>query len=314
MTTRRLDCGDLTRLSVIDSHTGGMPTRVIVSGFPALRGETMAERRQDLAVRFGRLREAVVGEPRGNEPMVAALLTTADSPDAAAGVVFFDRAEVLGMCGHGTIGVVHTLRALGRLGRGDHLLDTPAGSVRVACLADGRVRVANVPSRRLATGVRLSVPDVGLVTADIADGGNKFLLITAPAIALDRPLDELTAIARNILAAALAQGMDVDHVELHGPPTRSDANARNFVLCPSGAYDRSPCGTGSSAKVACLAADGQLAPGERWVQESITGSAFTLSYQWADRAHNVVAPEIIGSAELTSAGDLLLSPGELAPR
>ena len=313
MSVERLDCSELARLSVIDSHTGGMPTRVIVDGFPPLRGATLAERRDDLAKRYKRLRDAVVGEPRGNEPMVAALLTAPDSDAAATGVIYFDRAEVLRMCGHGTIGVAHTLRALGRIGEGGHLLDTPAGSVEVCCLADGRIRLANVHSRRLASGVRLQVPDVGPVTADVAYGGNNFLVVSAPAIPLHQPLDALLATTRKIMAAAQAEGLDVDHLELHAPPTRADADARNFVLCPSGAYDRSPCGTGSSAKLACLAADGKLAPGEHWVQESITGSVFTLSYQWVDRAAGLIAPVVIGEAELTATGDLLLPSAQLAP-
>ena len=307
-----VDFGDLAKLTVIDSHTGGMPTRVIVDGFPPLRGRTVAERQHDLASRYGRLRRAVVGEPRGSEPLVAALLVPPDNPAAATGVIYFDRAEVLGMCGHGTIGVAHTLRALGRIGEGGHLLDTPAGSVEVRCLADGRIRLANVYSRRLASGVRLQVPDVGPVTADIAYGGNHFLVVSAPVIPLDQPVEALLATTRRIMTAARAEGLDVDHLELHGPPTRQDAHARNFVLCPSGAYDRSPCGTGSSAKLACLAADGQLAPGERWVQESITGSVFTLSYQWVDRAAGLIAPEVVGEAELTAASDLLLPPALLA--
>lgn len=313
MSLERLEVGNQGRLSIIDSHTGGMPTRVILDGFPTLRGATVAERQRDLATGYNRLRSAIVGEPRGNEPLVAALLTPPDNADAASGVIFFDRAGVLGMCGHGTIGVVHTLRALERIGKGVHSLDTPAGRVDVECLADGKVSIANVYSRRLAAGVQIDVPEFGRVTADVAYGGNDFLLVSSPSITLDQPLEELTAITRSILAAAREQGLNVDHLELHGPAKHKDANARNFVLCPSGAYDRSPCGTGSSAKLACLAADGELAPGERWVQESITGSLFTLRYQWADQAKKVIAPVVTGSAELTAVGDLLLSAAELMP-
>ena len=309
----RLDRRGLIALSVIDSHTGGMPTRVIVSGFPRLAGTGMAERKRHLVADYGELRAAVVGAPRGAEGMVAALLTPPESADAAAGVIFFDAEAVLGMCGHGAIGLVHTLRALGRIGEGTHRLDTPAGGVEVACLPDGRVRVANVPSRRLREAVRFEVPDFGVVTADIAYGGNKFLLVSAPAIPLDQPVDRLTAIARDILRSAQAEGLDVDHVEFHGPPTRKDAHARNFVLCPSGAYDRSPCGTGTSAKAACLAAQGELAPDENWVQESITGSVFTVSYQWLDRDTGVIAPVVTGAAELTAVGDVLLPRQSASP-
>ncbi len=313
MTLEHVDLGDFARMSVIDSHTGGMPTRVILDGFPKLRGETVAERRQDLE-RFESLRYAVVGEPRGSEPMVAALLTPPDDGEAAAGVIFFDRVRVLGMCGHAAIGFVHTLRVLGRIGEGDHVLHTAAGGINVRCLADGKVRLANVHSRRLAKAVQFRVPGVGVVTADVAYGGNNFLVVTAPDIPLCQPWEDLTAIARKILAKACREGLDVDHLEMHGSPTRSDANARNFVLCPSGTYDRSPCGTGSSAKVACLAADGELAPGEFWVQESITGSVFAVSYEWVDRAKQVIAPVVIGEAELMGAGDLLLPLEEMPPR
>ena len=308
-----LDRGELVVLGVIDSHTGGMPTRVIADGFPALAGASVAERQRCLATSHAELRAAVAGPPRGAEGMVAALLTAPDNAGATTGVIFFDVAAVLGMCGHGAIGVVHTLRTLGRIGEGTHQLDTPAGSVEVACLPDGRVRVANVPSRRVQAGVRFRVPKLGRVTADVAYGGNKFLLVSAPTIPLAQPVHQLTTVAANILRSAQAEGLDVDHVEFHGPPTRPGAHARNFVLCPSGAYDRSPCGTGTSAKVACLAADGQLAAGEDWVQESITGSVFTVSYQWVDKAAGVIAPVVTGAAELTAIGELLLPRRLLAP-
>ena len=309
--------GDRARVAVVDSHTGGMPTRVVTGGFPALTGATVAERRDDLERRFATLRSATVTEPRGNEPMVAALLGPPDSRGAVASVIFFDRADVLGMCGHGAIGVVHTLRALGRIDVGWHCLDTPAGVVEVESLADGRVRLANVPSQRLAAGVALEVEGVGLVSGDIAYGGNTFFLATSPQIDLGQPLPTLSAVAKAIQRACAASAAErpllaaVNHIELMGAPTHTNADARNYVLCPSGAYDRSPCGTGTSAKVACLAADGKLAPGQEWVQESITGSVFTASYTWIDQARGVVAPTITGQAEIVAQGDLLFRPEEL---
>ena len=310
--------GDWARIAVIDSHTGGMPTRVIAGGFSALAGATVAERRDDLERRFTTLRSAVVTEPRGNEPMVAALLGTPDSAGAVASVIFFDRTEVLGMCGHGAIGVVHTLRALGQIDVGRHCLDTPAGAIEVESLADGRVRLANVPSRRLAAGVALAVEGVGRVTGDIAYGGNTFFLATSPQIDLRQPVLALSAVAKAIQRACAESAAErpllaaVNHIELMGPPTQPNANARNYVLCPSGTYDRSPCGTGTSAKVACLAADGRLAPGQEWVQESITGSLFTATYTWIDEARGVVAPTITGQAEIVAQGDLLFRPDELS--
>lgn len=312
---KQLPTDDYVVVSVIDSHTGGMPTRVIMDGFPELQGDTTARRRDDLSRRFGRLTRAATAEPRGCEAMVAALLVPPDSPEAATGVIFFDGAGVIGMCGHGTIGLAHTLRALDRIGEGPHRLDTPVGEVRVECLPDGRVAVNNVPSRRLASGVTLQVEGVGEVTADIAYGGNTFLLVESPEIDLGQPREVLLSITGEILAAARRAGYkDVDHIELYGPPTRPDADSRNFVLCPSGTYDRSPCGTGTSAKVACLAEDGELEPEEEWTQESITGSVFTVSYQWLDRGSALIAPVVTGEAELIAHGELLLSPQDMEPK
>lgn len=302
----------LRRITMIDSHTGGMPTRVVTDGFPNLRGDTVAARRDDLRRRFPRLARAVVAPPRGNDAMVAALLVPADSTQAAAGVIFFDQSGPIGMCGHGTIGLAHTLRALGRIGAGRHQLDTPVGPVQIECRTDGRVAVANVPSRRLASGISLQVNGLGKITADIAYGGNTFLLVKQPAIDLGQDREDLIATTKAMLTAAHRAGhAEVDHVELHGPPTLPAASARNFVLCPSGAYDRSPCGTGTSAKVACLAADGDLQPGEEWTQESITGSVFTVSYQWIDRDRGLIAPLVVGEAELTAEGDLLFAPQDV---
>ena len=305
----------LHRMSAIDSHTGGMPTRVVLDGFPRLRGNTIAERRDDLRRRFDHLAKAVVAPPRGNDALVAALLVPPDSSQAATGVIFFDQAGPLGMCGHGMIGLVHTLHALGRIGDGHHHLDTPVGRVDVECRADGRIAIANVPSRRLVPDVVLQVEGIGTVTADIAFGGNHFLLLKSPPFDLARPPEDLLAIAKTALAAAHQAGhTEVDHVEMHGPPTLPGASARNFTLCPSGAYDRSPCGTGTSAKVACLAAESKLALGEPWVQESITGSTFTVSYEWIDRNKGLIAPLVVGEAELAATGELLFPPGDVEPR
>ena len=307
------------RIAVIDSHTGGMPTRTIVDGFPELDGATVAERSRDLDRRFPTLRRAVVMEPRGNEPMVAALLGPPDSAAAVASVVFFDRTDVLGMCGHGAIGVVHTLRALGQIGVGQHRLDTPAGAVDVECLEDGRIRLANVPSRRLAAGVELAVAGLGCVTGDVAYGGNLFFLATSPDIDLEQPLDALHAVAKAIQQACSEAAAErplmgeVNHIELMGRPKNSKAHARNYVLCPSGAYDRSPCGTGTSAKIACLAAEGKLAAGQEWVQESITGSLFTATYAWVDIAQGIVAPTIAGEAEIVAESHMLFRAEEVLP-
>jgi proline racemase len=308
--TLNIPAGTVT-IEVVDSHTGGEPTRVVTDGFPRLFGETLHDRGADLASRHRRLATAIVDEPRGNDPMVGALLTEPQDARCVTGVIFFDRSLVLGMCGHGMIGLVETLRQLGRIGPGEHLVETPVGVVSVVLGADGRVSVDNVVSRRLEHGIAVDVPSLGRVTGDIVYGGNTFFLVGAPAIDLDRPRPELLAVAVDVMRSIHAAGYgDVDHVELFGPPTSPSANSRNFVLCPSGTYDRSPCGTGTSAKVAALAVDGELDEGATWVQQSITGSEFAVRYRWHDRAAGAVIPTVTGSATVTGQARLLIAPGE----
>jgi proline racemase len=298
-------------VEVIDSHTGGEPTRVITGGFPELHGRTLLERASDLAGRHRRLATALVDEPRGNEAMVGALLTAPHDERCVTGVIFFDRSHVLGMCGHGMIGLVETLHRLGTIQPGEHRIETPAGVVTALLTPDRQVSVDNVASRRLEQGVAVEVPSVGRVEGDIAYGGNTFFLVTTPAIDLDRPRAELLRTAVAVMRAVHDAGHPaVDHVELFGPPTSPTAHARNFVLCPSGTYDRSPCGTGTSAKVAALAADGVLGEGDMWVQQSITGSEFAVHYRWLDRATGTIIPTVTGSAIVTGEARLLIGVHE----
>jgi proline racemase len=225
-------------------------------------------------------------------------------------VIFFNNVGTLGMCGHGVLGVVATLAHLGRLGPGRHRLETPVGPVTTELHGDGSISVENVPSHRRDADVRIDVPGVGPVRGDVAYGGNWFFLVEDASTPLDLDhVSELlvrTGSIRGALADAGitgADGAEIDHVELFGPARSADAHARNFVLCPGGAYDRSPCGTGTSAKVACLAADGKLAEGETWIQESVIGSRFTVTYR---RAGNAVVPTLTGRAFVTAEGDLVL--------
>lgn len=303
--------GQHLRLDFVDSHTGGEPTRVIVDGFPPLCAGDPAAKRDDLADRFATLAHSIVAEPRGNEAMVGALLLPPVDPSCVAGVIFFDRSAMLGMCGHGTIGLVETLRHLGRIGPGTHRIETPVGTVAVELGDDGAVTLANVVSRRLHHAVAVHVDGVGDIVGDIAWGGNTFYLVTSPLFDLDQGPGEILNTARAILDAVHDAGHDeVDHVELEGSAVGAEADARNFVLCPSGTYDRSPCGTGTSAKVACLAADGILEMGAVWVQESITGSMFSARYEWADRTAGAIVPFITGGAEVIAQGTLLFGPDE----
>jgi 4-hydroxyproline epimerase len=298
----------MQRVKVIDSHTGGEPTRVVVDGLPDLGGGSLAERRERFAKDFDRYRAACVNEPRGSDVIVGALLVEPADKSCVAGVIFFNNVGVIGMCGHGTIGLVITLAHLGRLNPGEHRIDTPVGVVTAKLTTGGDVTVENVASWRARKGVSVEVPGLGRVTGDIAWGGNWFYLVEDHRQVLQKEnVETLTDAAWRIRQAINAQGFpDVDHVELFGAAARAGANARNFVLCPGKAYDRSPCGTGTSAKLACLAADGKLAEGETWVQESIVGSRFEASYTWIDRASGKVAPRISGTAFITAESTLLL--------
>jgi proline racemase len=300
------------RVEVVDSHTEGEPTRVVVEGWPQPEGRTMAERRAFLLARQDRLRQAVACEPRGHDAIVGALLTPAVEPGSAAGVVFFNNAGGLGMCGHGLIGVVRTLELLGRLAPGAVRIDTPVGTVGAELEADGAVTIENVPAFCHARDVVVEVADLGRVTGDVAWGGNWFFLTELPGLPLDLAnVVALTQAAARILAALRAQGTTgrdgagIDHVELFGPPRRPDADSRNFVLCPGLAYDRSPCGTGTSAKMAVLAARGTLAPGQRWRQESITGSLFE---GWLEEREGALVPRVRGRAFVTGRATLFFDP------
>jgi len=362
-------------LEVVDSHTEGEPTRVVVGGWDEIAGATMAERRDELRRHHDALRRAVVGEPRGHEAVVGALLTPPVEPGSIAGVIFFDNAGYLGMCGHGTIGVVRTLDFLGRLERSDAegpvasgapaapaapgapaaqfgvrtvRLDTPVGTVTAEIPAggeggagggagagsalrgggeqeaavrdgwdrdEGAVTVTNVPARCHAVDVTVEVPWLGRVTGDVAYGGNWFFLTgigQLGGVPLTRDeVGALTAATLRIRAALAAAGItgdggaEIDHVEVFGPPSGPWASSRNFVLCPGGAYDRSPCGTGTSAKLATLYARGELALGQRWCQESITGGLFSA---WLTRDGDDLVPHIRGRAFVTGRTTLLFDP------
>ena len=293
-------------LRVIDSHTGGEPTRVIIDGGPELQG-SMAERVEQLRSRYDEFRSAVVNEPRGSNVLVGALLQKTTQADCAAAVIFFNNVGYLGMCGHGTIGVVATLLWLGRMQPGAHRIETPAGIVDVSLADDGAVTVRNVPSWVYRSGVQVFVDGLGDVSGDIVYGGNWFFIVewhSTPSVAAAASLIDVTSRIRAALERSGitgAQGAVIDHIELSGPPASSANNSRNFVLCPGLAYDRSPCGTGTSAKLALLAESGRLAPGAVWRQEGVTGSVFESWYQDGEAAsRRAVQPSIRGRAWVTA--------------
>ncbi len=298
----------MKRLSIIDSHTGGEPTRVVVGGGPELKGASVGEKLQEFREQLDTLRSAIVNEPRGSDVMVGALLVEPKDSSCVAGVIFFNNVGYLGMCGHGTIGLVATLAHLGRIGPGEHRIETAVGVVTATLQASGEISLANVPSWRGKKALVVNVPGAGPVSGDVAWGGNWFFLAekNGQDLSLENA-ERLTEVSWRIRQAVNAQGFpEVDHVELFGPPTVPGAHARNFVQCPGKAYDRSPCGTGTSAKLACLAADGQLAEGAPWVQESIIGTTFTGRFRWLDRPSGTVAPIITGTAFVNAEATLLL--------
>ncbi|WP_249674379.1 4-hydroxyproline epimerase [Pseudomonas abieticivorans] len=296
------------KVKVIDSHTGGEPTRLVMQGFPQLAGDTMAQKRDALRDQHDRWRRACLLEPRGNDVLVGALYCEPVSPNATCGVIFFNNAGYLGMCGHGTIGLVASLQHLGLISPGEHLIDTPVGQVSATLHTDGAVTVGNVPAYRYQRQVPVEVPGYGRVYGDIAWGGNWFFLVAehGERLHLDN-VARLTDFTWALLKALEDQGLYgedgalIDHVELFADDAQADS--RNFVMCPGKAYDRSPCGTGTSAKLACLAADGKLAEGERWVQASITGSQFEGRYQWVGER---IRPFITGRAYMTADSTLLI--------
>jgi 4-hydroxyproline epimerase len=293
------------RIAVIDTHTGGEPTRVVISGGPDLGSGQMSERRERFQLEFDRFRSAIVNEPRGSDAMVGALLCEPVDPSCAGGVIFFNNVGYLGMCGHGTIGVVVTLARLGRIQPDEHRLETPVGVVTATLHPNGQVSVANVPSYRLKKEFTVQVPGLGAVAGDVAWGGNWFYLVQRSDCDLRLAnVDALTGFCWRVRQAVNAQGFpEVDHVELFGPPTVPGAHSRNFVLCPGRAYDRSPCGTGTSAKLACLAADGKLEEGAAWIQEGILGSTFAATFR---RQDGKVLPTITSAAFVNAQSTLLL--------
>jgi 4-hydroxyproline epimerase len=302
-------------MRVVDSHTEGEPTRVVLEGWPMPAGATMAERREHMRAHQDHLRRAVVCEPRGHSAVVGALLTPPVTDGSVAGIVFFNNGTFLGMCGHGLIGVVRTLEYLGRLTPGTAQFDTPVGTVCATLDATGTVTIQNVPAYLHARDVAVDVPGLGTVVGDIAWGGNWFFithLLTAP-LELANAV-ELTRITQQIQDAIRANGItgangeDIDHIEISAAPARPDADARNFVLCSGGEYDRSPCGTGTSATMAALHARGALALGAPWRQESITGGLFT-GWLTAGAAGTLV-PHIRGTAFVTADATLRFDPGD----
>jgi len=297
------------RIRVVDSHTGGEPTRIVIDGVNLPDGG-MSEKLRSFRASQDSIRSAIINEPRGSDVLVGGLLTPPAAADSVAGIIFFNNVGYLGMCGHGTIGLVATLEHLGRIVPGDHRIDTPVGTIGVSLRDSGAVTIRNVAAYRFKKNCRVSVPGHGAVTGDVAWGGNWFFICEDHGLTLKPAnIPELSAFAAAVQQALIRGGHSgkdgaiIDHVELCGPSSVGDS--RNFVRCPGGAYDRSPCGTGTSAKLACLADDGLLESGEEWRQESIIGSVFSARYETRDGR---ILPSITGHAYITGESMLLIDP------
>src|SRR5215469_5591330 len=300
------------RIRVVDSHTGGEPTRLVLSGGPDLGGGSLADRLKRFRDQHDEFRSAVVNEPRGSDVVVGGLLCEPTDRSYAAGVIFFNNVGYLGMCGHGTIGMVATLQYLEHIGPGEHRIETPVGVVGAILHETGEVTVNNVASYRSDADVAVTVPGYGVVHGDVAWGGNWFFLVREHPMQIEldnvAELTNFTWEIRKALRQAGVTGVDhqeIDHIELYAPSQKPAVNSKNFVLCPGKAYDRSPCGTGTSAKLACLYADGKLGEGDVWRQESIVGSVFEGRITVRD---GQVYPSIKGSAFVNAEADLVLDP------
>jgi 4-hydroxyproline epimerase len=298
------------RIHVVDSHTGGEPTRVVIGGGPPLGNASLQDRLEIFRSRYDHFRSAIVNEPRGSDAIVGALLCEPVDHSCSAGVIFFNNVGYLGMCGHGTIGLAVTLAYLERIRPGSHRIETPVGVVTVELHGPNDVTVGNVPSYRFAKDVPVEVKGIGTVSGDIAWGGNWFFLVNSTPCPLElHNLEALTDYTWRIRTALSAHGItgadrkEIDHIELFSATRDQHAQSRNFVLCPGKSYDRSPCGTGTSAKLACLYADGKLGEGEVWRQESVVGSVFEGSVVIQNGA---VHPLIRGSAFVNSEAHLIL--------
>ena len=299
-------------LDIIDSHTCGEPTRIVISGWPIPVGDSMQQRSEFLRNHHDRLRQAVVCEPRGHNAIVGGLLTPPVNSDSVTGIIFFNDVGYLGMCGHGLIGLVETLKFVGKIS-GNHVrIDTPVGTVSAKIEDDGRVTLANVPAYLYKEDIVINVPQLGKIQGDVAYGGNWFFLVNSSVGQLSLSNLEFLMMTAKTIRRAIAddgitgsEGQVVDHIEFYAEPTVAGANSKNFVLCPGNAYDRSPCGTGTSAKLACLHAKGSLKHRQKWFQESITGSVFEA---WLEEQGNCLIPYIRADAHVVSRATLYFDP------
>jgi len=312
----------MIRIPFLDSHTGGEPTRLITSLPFDLGTGPVADKLSALKKNHDDLRRTVLLEPRGSDVLVGAYLVPPTDPTCQFGVIYFNNVGYLGMCGHGTIGLIASLAYLGKVQPGIIRVETPVGVVEATLhspplppLGEGlgvradypnKVSVQNIPAYRHLTHVPVTV-DGKTIHGDVAWGGNWFFLVHDHGLDVSmQNLDALTDFSWRVREQLTAHGItgangaEIDHVELF--TSTPEADSKSFVLCPGKAYDRSPCGTGTSAKLACLYGDGKLQVGQVWKQQSVVGSIFEGSIQIQD---NRIIPTITGEAWVMSEGTIL---------
>jgi proline racemase len=321
--------------SAVDSHTEGMPTRVITGGVPVLPGATMLERKLHFEEHLDDLRLLLMREPRGHGAMSGAILQPPTRDDADWGVLFIEVSGCLPMCGHGTIGVATVLVECGMVEVTEPetlvRLDTPAGLVVVRVAVDGgrarSVTLRNVPAFLAARDRVVEVDGWGSVTYDMAYGGNFYALVDAASVGVTVDPEQagrLIACGADIMAAINATDRPVHpedprisgchHVVLHEPGA-DGADAKAATSIHPGWLDRSPCGTGTSARLAALHARGELAVGDPFVNESVIGTRFTgrIAQETEVAGRPAVVPEITGRAWITAMGQYLLDPEDPFP-
>lgn len=298
---------------VIDSHTGGEPTRVIIDGGPDLGSGPISERARLLETKHDKFCRSVLCEPRGYDAMVGALIVTPVEKNCLTGVIFFNTSQNLGMCGHATVGLLVTLYYLGKISVGNYKIETPVGIISAQLHDPNTVSVINVESYRYKKGVSIQVEQYGEITGDIAWGGNWFFLVNNSPISVQfENIDKLLNFTSSIKSALKQQHItapdssEIDHIELFGESLNEKAHSKNFVLCSSGDYDRSPCGTGCSAKLACLAEERLWPENKKWIQEGIIGSLYSTHYSWSTGGN--IIPTITGKAFVTSEATLQFNP------
>lgn len=316
-------------LNAIDSHTMGEPTRIIVGGIPNLKGKTMAEKKQYLIDELDYLRCAIMHEPRGHQNMFGSIITQPCDDSADFGIIFMDGGGYLNMCGHGTIGAITASIETGMVKACEPVttvtMDTPAGLIKAeAQVNDGKVEgvsFLNVPSFLYKKDVEVDVPDVGKIKMDIAFGGSFFAILHASEIGLEiepKNSNKLTEVAMKIRDAVneqveikhptLSHIKTVDLVEIYDKPTNKEATYKNVVIFGQGQVDRSPCGTGTSAKLATLYAKGHIKEGEPFVYESILGTMFKGKIVGTTKVgeFDAIIPEITGAAFITGFNTFLI--------